>query len=370
MERPITKPPGTPVDQLDTPALVVDLDAFEANVERVHGFFRGRAVTMRPNVHSHKTPAIAHRQLAVDGAANGVAVVSAGEAEVFSSAGISDVLIAMQLVSPGKIARACALARTCRIGLIADNDATVAAYASAATAVGVTLDVLVDVQTHPSRAGVGSVDQAVALAKAIDRASGLRFAGVFTAGGPIGDGPARELRSRDEQAVAAFVAVRRAIEAAGLNVAVASYGNSTHDYDVPGTTEGVTEVRSGAYPLIDANHAPHCPDLTPAARLLATINSRPELARAITDCGQKAIGRDFGGPVVDMRPDLVATAASAEHGLVDTVDGSPLELAIGDHVWLVPADVSTAFALHDLVYAARSGVVEAVWPIAARGAFV
>ena len=369
MERPITKPPGTPVDQLDTPALVVDLDAFEANVEQVHGFFRGRAATMRPNVHSHKTPAIAHRQLAVEGAASGVAVVSVGEAEVFASAGIGDILVSMQLASAGKLARACALARTCRISLIADNEATVTAYASAATAAGVTLDILVDVQTHPHRAGAVGLGQAVALAKAIESTLGLRFVGVFTAGGPIGDGSAAELRKRDEQAVATFVATRRAIEAAGLAVTVASYGNSTHAYDVPGATDGVTEVRSGAYPLIDANHAPHCPGLTPAAKLMATINSRPELGRAITDCGQKAIGRDFGGPQVDLRPDLVAAAASAEHGLVDTLDGSPLEMAIGDHVWLIPADVSTAFALHDLVYAARSGVVEAVWPIAARGAF-
>lgn len=369
VERPITKQPGARVEELDTPALVVDLDAFDANLELVHSFFRGRAAKMRPSVHTHKTPALAHRQLAVDGAAPGVAVVSVAEAEAFAAAGIGDIRIAMQVPSPAKVRRACALARACRVSLIADDLTVVATYSRGASSAGVTLDVLVDVQVHPARAGLQPGAPAIALAKAIEEAPGLRFAGVFTAGGPVGEGDRETLRARDQDAVDRFIAAKREIEAAGLEVPEASYGNSTHDYDIPGATDGVTEVRSGAYPLIDANHAPHCPDLTPAARLLATVNGRPEPGRAVTDCGQKAIGRDLGPPIAWGRPDLTAVAGSAEHGLLDAPDGATLDMAIGDQVWLVPADVSTAFSLHDIAYGIRDDVVEAIWPISARGAF-
>ena len=368
MERPILKPPGSPVDELDTPALVIDLDAMERNVERVHSFFRNRAAKLRPAAHSHKTPAVAHRQLAVEGAAPGVAVVSLSEAEAFAQAGVGDMLVTTQVVGASKVTRACALARSAALTLVADDLEVVRVLSAAASAAGVVIDVLADVQTHPDRAGLRLGDAPV-LAHAVDAAPGLRFAGVFTAGGPLSEGDTAALRARDAQAVGALVEARRAVETAGLAVRVASYGNSTHDYDVPGSAEGITEVRSGAYALLDAAHAPHCPHLEPAALVLATVNGRPEPGRAVTDCGQKAIGRDAGQLVVVGDGGLVATANSAEHGLIDAPDGADLDLAVGDQVWLLPPDVSTAFSLHDVVYAARGGVVEAVWRVGARGAF-
>ena len=368
MERPVYQPLGTPLERLDTPSMVVDLDAMERNVERVHSFFRNRAAKLRPAAHSHKTPAIAHRQLAVEGAASGVALVSLGEAEAFAQAGVGDILVTTQIVGAPKVARVCALARSIALTLVADDLSVVRALSAAASGAGVVIDVLADAQTHPDRAGLRLGD-APALALAVDAAPGLRFAGVFTAGGPLSEGDTAALRARDAQAVGALLEARRAIEAAGLTVRVASYGNSTHDYDVPGSAEGITEVRSGAYPLLDAAHAPHCPHLEPAAMVLATVNGRPEHGRAVTDCGQKAIGRDAGQPVVLGDGGLVAVANSAEHGLIDSADGAELELAAGDHVWLLPPDVSTAFSLHDVAYAARGGVVEAVWRVEARGAF-
>ena len=368
MERPILKPPGAPVEQLDTPALVVDLDAMERNVERVHSFFRGRAAKLRPAVHSHKTPAIAHRQLAVEGAAAGVAVVSLSEAEIFAQTGVRDVLVTTQIVGASKVASACALAKSIALTLVADDLDVVRALSSGAAGAGVVIDVLVSVQTHPDRAGLRP-GGAPALARAVDVAPGLRFAGVFTAGGPLG-GDTAALRSRGEEAVGVLLEARRAVEEAGLSVRTASYGNSTHDYDIPGSADGITEVRAGAYALLDAAHAPHCPGLEPAAMVLATVNGRPEPSRAVTDCGQKAIGRDSGPPVVVGNGGLVAAANSAEHGLIDSAVGAELDLAPGDQAWLLPADVSTAFSLHDVVYAARGGVVETVWCVGARGAFV
>ena len=121
MERPIFKPIGTPTEQLDTPTLVVELDALAHNIEAVHSFFREREAKLRPHVEAHGCPGIAHRQLASAGTVGGVSVSTVGEAEVFAQAGISDITVANEVVTPQKIARLCALARSCRVTVAVDN---------------------------------------------------------------------------------------------------------------------------------------------------------------------------------------------------------------------------------------------------------
>ncbi len=360
MERPLLKAPGTPVDQLDTPAVVIDLDDLAHNLETAHAPFRDGPVRLRPNAHAHKTPALAHLQLAVDGAAPGIAVATVGEAEVFAQAGIDDIRLTQPVVTARKAARLAALAHGTRISAVADSDECVHVLSEACTSAGVHLDVLVSVRTQP-RGGGAAPEDAAALARAVDAAPGLVFGGVLSRGRPLNESSV--------DAAARLAATRRAIEEAGLPVEVASFGDSTHEYEQVGAVEGMTEVRAGGYGLLDARHAPHCPALRHAVRVLATVNGVPEPSRAITDCGQKAIGRDHGQPLCYGRNDLVAAANSAEHGMLDGAGGSALDLGIGDKVWLVPADAATLFTLHDVVYAARDGVVAEVWDVGARGAF-
>lgn len=229
MQRPIEKPVGTPVREIDTPALLVDLDRLDANVAAVRGPVRAEAWM-------HKTPAIARRQVAA-AAIVGIAVRSIAEAEVFAAAGFDDVRVLRPLVTPKARQRAAALGRSIRLHLSDDG----------VPLTGV--DVLDDVVTVSSR-----------------------------------------------------------------------------------------------------------------------VTSAPEPGRAILDCGQKAIGRDFGDPTVVGHERLRASAGSAEHGgITYPLDAAPL--AIGDWLELRPADVATVFSLHDFVYGVRNGVLEAVWPITARGAF-
>ena len=369
MERPISKPIGTPAEELDTPSLLVDLDAMEHNIQTVHGFFRDREAKFRPHVHVHKSPAIAHQQLAVEGHAGGIAVSTLSEAETFSQAGFFDIQVANVVVTPDKIRRLCALARHARIWTTVDDPDNVSALSDAAQATGVTLEVLVSVNIDFDHVGVAPGRPAVALAQTVARVPGLRFAGLISFGGPISRGNKETLEAQDRVAVQRVLDTRQQIERAGLDVGTVSVGNSTHDYELMGSLPGVTEVRAGTAVLLDNRHIPYCPQLKPAARVLATVTSHPEPARVITDCGQKAIGRDLGLPAVDGLSGLTVAGLSAEHGIVDSITGQAIELVLGDRLWLIPADLAGCVNLHDMMFAVRDGELEKVWEVATRGAY-
>ena len=357
------------MEELDTPSLVVDISALEHNLEAVHGFFRDIPVKIRPHVHAHKTPAIAHLQLSVPGNAGGIGVVNVSEAELFAQHGFDDITLSSPVVTPSKLRRLSALARTIKLGIPVDSPVGAEILSEAAQANGVTFDVLVDINTYPPRGGAEAGAPAVALARQVASAPGLRFAGLTTVGGPISEGSPEEMIVRDKANVQKMLDTREMVEREGLDVAVVSAGNHTHDAHVVASMSGVTEVRSGAYPLIDHRHWPHCPDLTPGARVLTTVTSRPEAGRAIVDAGQKAISRDMGLPKVDGRSDATVAGLNAEHGILDLKGEAVKDFQVGDRVWLLIADLNTSTALHDYIFAARDGVLEAVWEVSARGLY-
>ena len=167
MERPIVKPVGTPVEELDTPALVVDLEILEQNIETVHSFFRQQNAKIRPNVDAHRCPAIAHKQLAVEGTVGGIRVANLGEAEVFGQSGFSDIFIANQIVTPQKINRLCALAHQAKITIAVDNPQNVRDISEAAQNNGVTINAVVEINTRLNHCGVEPGQPAVDLAKII-----------------------------------------------------------------------------------------------------------------------------------------------------------------------------------------------------------
>lgn len=369
MQRPIFKPIGTPIEELDTPSLVVDISALEHNLEAVHGFFRGLPVKMRPHVHAHKTPAIAHLQLSVPGNAGGIAVINVSEAELFAQHGFTDITLSSPVVSPSKLRRLCALTHTVKLSLPVDSASGIDILSRAAVANSATFDVLVDINTYPPRGGAEAGAPSVALAQQVAAAPGLRFEGFTTVGGPISEGSPDEMIARDKANVQKMLDTREIAERAGLDVMVVSAGNHTHDAHVIASMAGVTEVRSGAYPLIDHRHWPHCPDLIPGARVLSTIIGRPESGRAIVDAGQKAASRDMGMPKVDGRTDATVVGLNAEHGILDLEGDAIKDFQVGGAVWLLIADLNTSTALHDYIFAARDGVLEAIWEVSARGLY-
>ena len=368
MERPISKPIGAAVEELDTPALVVDLDMMERNIAAVHSFFRDREARIRPHVEVHRCPAIARRQLDVEGAAGGIAVATVGEAEVFAEHGFDDILVANEIVSRSKIARLCALATGARISVAVDSPVNVGDLSEASQGCGAVLNVLVDVNTSPDRPGVGPGRPAADLARTVAEAAGLRFAGLMAYEGPVLTDARGDMADGLRKGIEPLLDTREMVERQGLDAGTVSVVG-TLACEAAGGIPGITEVIAGAYALLDGKHAATHPQLNQAAKVLTTVISHPEPGRALTDAGQKAMGMDTGTPSADDTPGAKLDRMSAEHGWLDLEGGAQRQVDLGAKIWLTPWDIGNCVNSYDYINAARGGKLEAVWRVAARGRY-
>ncbi len=367
MERPIFQPVGTPVEELDTPALVVDLDLMERNIRTYQGYFAGTAATVRPVMTSHLCPQVARRQLAAPGS-RGVAVTTVGEAEVFAAAGFDDMLLANQVVTVSKIRRLCALATQAAVCVAVDSAANVAQLSQAAATAGVELAVLVEIEAGMGRCGVSPDAEAVALARAVNDADSLIFRGIMaTVPGPTGDAPETHAQQTRQNLQVALDA-KDLMESAGLAVSEVSVGGA-HCYTAAGELPGITEVRAGRYPLMDVRLQAYLPELSLAAVVLSTVISRPVEEIAVLDAGHKATGPDHGRPVLQGHAGAVATRFSAEHGVVTLESGAGEALVPGRKAKLAPWELAACVNQYDYIRAVRDGKLEGYWPLSARGRF-
>ena len=367
MERPIPKPVGTPVEQLDSPAMVVDLTNLEHNIDVVHSFFLQREAKVRPHVEAHLCPAIARMQLEAGGTPGGVSVTTLGQAEVFAVHGFGDIFLTNEIITASTIQKLCALAKTATMTVAVDSPANVQALSEASQARRVTLRVVVDIHTGLDRCGVDPGRPAVELARAVAKAEGLLFAGLMTCEGTLLTSSQEELVAESRRWIQPVLDTRGMVEKEGLVVEIVSVGG-THNYEVVGAMSGVTEVPAGAYALLDQRYASHRPQLKPAARVMSTVTSRPESGTVIIDAGQKAVGTDTGLPAVDSIAGTSVARMSAEHGILGQSEAVD-QLAVGDKVWLVPWDTANCLNVYDQVNAVRNGKLEAVWDVAARGRY-
>ena len=375
MERPVFQPTGTPVMDLDTPALVVDLDVMDRNIETLHGRFDQSSAKVRPHVTGHQTPKIAHRQLQAANTVGGISVTSVGEAEVFSDAGITDILVSSQIVTRSKIRRLCTLAGSNRIGVAVDNPQNVSDLSQAAEAQGVTLGVLVELDVGLGRCGVAPGDEALELARAVANSPGLRFDGIMAIAplpsfsSEASDFPERQERDATSwQVLQHVLETRELIEKNSLPVSVVSVGG-THNYDVAAGMAGITEVQAGSYPLMDHLYCRMRSEFSPAAKVLAAVISRPTGESAVLDAGHKATGPDRGLAVLEGVAGAQAVRFSAEHGVLDLQSGPAQNMKSGDKAWLVPFNLGLCFNQYDYVRAVRGDKLEGFWPIAGRGRF-
>ncbi len=387
MERPIIQPVGTPTEELDTPALVVDLGVMEQNIAVLHNAFAGQSagatnggVLVRPHVFCHGCPEIAQFQLAAEGASGGIAVSSLGEAEAFAggddgagedrpgsdSSAIDDILIAGRVVTRAKIRRLVGLAGRITLSLAVDNVRNVEDLAEAAQAAGVTVGIVVDIDGGYGFGGVEPGRDAVDLARKVADAPGLSFKGIMTYEGPLDiterDDAAAETRRRLQP----ILDTRGDLERAGIEVGTVSAG-STYSYDIVSQMSGITEVQAGVYPLMDVETLRVRPEFQPAAKILATVMGHPVAGRAVVDAGHKTTGPDFGLPVLEAHPGAVAARFSAEHGILD-LDGPATErLMPNDKVHLVPYNLALCVNQYDYIRAVRDGKLVGYWRVAARG---
>ena len=341
------------LSEVSTPALCVDLDVFERNVDRMHSFFASVPCNLRPHFKAHKTPAIARRQ-ALAGCA-GFTTATLGEAELLADEGFDDILIANEICDPTKMKRLADLAA--RIPLIVAVDSRESLELIRGTGVRV----VVDVNVGMPRCGVAPEGAAGVAKAAVD--AGLQLVGVMGYEGHatvVEDAAERAKVARESMSILTRVADE--LRAAGFDIGIVS-GGSTLTYDVTGTFDGVTEVQAGSYALMDTEFAKSSP-FEEALRMLCTVIST-QGRLAVLDAGLKTMTIDHGNPALpeDVPADVLYLAD--EHTSLVVRDG--FSAKPGDRMWLRPSHVDPTVNLHDRLYAFRGEDVEEVWPVSGRG---
>ncbi|MFP5460634.1 MAG: DSD1 family PLP-dependent enzyme [Gammaproteobacteria bacterium] len=361
--------PGDPLEAVDTPALLLDLDAFEANLQAVHSFVAARGGRVRAHGKAHKCPEIARRQVAAG--AVGLCCQKVGEAEVFVRAGIRDVLVSNVIVGESKARRLAELARGARIGVCVDSPLQVEQLGAAAREARAPLELLIEIDTGMMRCGVREPAEALELARAIEaHRPWLSLRGLQAY-----QGRAQHLRSPEERADAIAKAADRvalfrgALEVEGHRCAEVT-GGGTGTYPLELASGAWTEVQPGSYVLMDADYAanasaPGAPALRQALEVLCTVITA-RASHAVLDGGLKAFAVDSGLPVLPGSGWRVR-GLSDEHAVIVPGEGAR-PLAVGEKLRAVPGHCDPTVNLHDWIVAHRGGRVEQAWPIEARGA--
>jgi D-serine deaminase-like pyridoxal phosphate-dependent protein len=351
---------GRPIGSIATPALVVDLDLLEQNLGRMAAYFAGRPCKLRPHFKSHKCVELARRQLAA-GACTGITCAKLAEAEQLAAGGIQDILIANQVVGADKARRLAALKGRGTVRCAVDSLENARLLSGVATESGVRIPVLLEVDIGMKRCGVPPGAPALALARELSRLPGLRFDGLQAYEGHVVDLPdPDERRRRAGAAVALVIETRRALERAGIPVALVS-GGGTGTYDITGDLEGIDEVQCGSYALMDWMYARVRTEFVVARWILATIvSSHP--GYAVADVGAKGLGCEWGKPLVAGHPEATARSVSEEH---TTFDG--LRADVGDPVRLIPSHGCTTQNLYRRMWIVRGGTVVDRWDIEGSG---
>ncbi len=368
---------GDGVEAIDTPALVIDLDAMESNLAAMAAFARAHAVRLRPHAKMHKSATIAKLQLAAG--AVGVCVQKTSEAEALAAAGIADVYISNEVIDRRKLERVATLARRIRLAIAVDSIDGVDRLAEAMRAVGATIEVFVEVDVGQGRCGVAPAAAGALAHRVASHAppdGGLRFGGLQAYhGGAQHLRGAAEREAASRHAAALALAARASLPALGIACPlVTGAGTGTYSFDASSGVWG--ELQAGSYLFMDRDYAdnalsPQAPRFEHALFVKSQVMSRGA-AHAVIDAGHKSHAIDSGLPRVWAR-ELDYGNGGDEHGILRPQPSSSARdlPQLGETVWLVPGHCDPTVNLHEHYVAVRGGlehgVVEAVWPIEARG---
>jgi D-serine deaminase-like pyridoxal phosphate-dependent protein len=365
---------GASAAEIETPALVLDLDAFERNIAKMADFAARAGVRLRPHAKCHKSPAIALRQIA--SGAIGQCVQKVGEAEVLVRGGIKDVLVSNQVVGERKLLRLASLAKDATIALCFDAPEQVDAASRVARDFGVELGALVEIDVGMERCGIAPGRDAAMLARRIADAPSLKFRGLQAYHGRAQHLPTWQERA---QAIAFAVdAVREtecSLAAENLACEIIS-GGGTGTFEFEAASGIYTELQAGSYAFMDTEYARigardggRYAEFEHSLFVLASVMSTPAPDRAIIDAGLKSYSAEKGPPWVHGREGVEVTGVSDEHGrLAVGTNARPLKL--GEKIWLIPGHCDPTINLHDWYVGVRNGRVETLWPISARGASI
>ena len=364
---------GMPESEIQTPCLVLDLDALERNIKKMGGFAKDMGVRHRVHGKMHKSVDVAHMQMDLGGAV-GVCCQKVSEAEVFARGGITDVLVSNQVRDPAKIDR---LARIPKLGARAlccvDDIENVADLSEAATRHGTEIECLVEIDCGAGRCGVTTTEDVVAIAKAVDAAPGLKFGGIQAYKGAM-----QHMDNYDDRKAKIDVAVAmvsdavEGLKAEGLECDIVG-GGGTGSYYFEGNSGVYNELQCGSYAFMDADYGRILDkdgkridqgEWENALFILTSVMSHAKADKAICDAGLKAQSVDSGLPVIFGRDDVTYVKCSDEHGVIADPDGV---LKVNDKLKLVPGHCDPTCNVHDWYVGVRNGKVESVWPVSARG---
>ena len=357
-------PLGTALKDLDTPALILDLDVMEANLRNMMAFFNSVPANLRPHCKTVKSPDLAKKML--EAGAQGICCAKLGEAEVMVDAGIHDILITSQLVGPTKMQRlGDLLQRAPGVKVVVDSEETIGQLSQMAQSRGLEVGTLLEVDTGMSRCGTPMGQPSVDMAQRIARAKGLRFLGLQGYEGHL-----QHLHDLEEKRQRCLDVMKRLTETAdlirksGLEVQIVSTAG-TGTAKIAGAYPGVTEVQAGSFLVTDTAYKAAGAEFDFALTVLSTVISRPNPQVAIIDAGLKTLSTDMGMAQVKGY-DAEYYRPSEEHGRLKLSDPA-INWKVGDKIELIPSHCCTTINLHDHYCAVRKGKLEAVWPISARG---
>lgn len=354
---------GLPIEELDTPTLLLDRAASDRNLRKMAQFFVDRPSKLRPHFKNHKCVTLAKRQLAAGAA--GMTCAKLGEAEVLVDHGIDNVLIANQVVGTAKVNRLVQLAKRAKVAVAVDHPDQAQAISRAAIAAGAVVYLLIEVDIGMGRCGLAPCSESVVqLARQIQTLPGVEFGGIQAYEGHLVNVVDRD--QRRTQAIAAMqlaVDTRRMLEQAGIAVPCIS-GCSSATYDCTGAMDGVDEIQAGTYATMDRQYFRLAPEFEIAMSILVRVISRPAPAKAVLDVGVKGAGGEFGVPGIRDYPNVVVPFFLAEEHVV--VNDAP-EWSIGQALHLIPSHACTTCNLYREMVIHENGHVVDVWPVEASG---
>jgi len=353
-----------PKEQIPTPAMILDLDIFEENLNKMAGFFEG-PVKLRPHIKTHKCPMIAHLQ--IKAGAIGITCAKLSEAEVMARYGITDILIANQVAGYGKPERLAALAMNTDLKVAVDNKTNIDDLDRAALMFGSSIGVVIEVNVGNDRCGTRSMEETLEIATCIASKKGLVFRGVMGY-----EGHCVFTADKEERTAACRAANKILVDSAdmlrldGFAVEIVSAGG-TGTYDMSGIHPGITEIEAGSYVFMDGCYSDVMGNdvFRSALWVLSTVISKPQPGLALVDAGMKSLTHEFGYPQPILKG-ATLVGLSEEHGRL-TLAPEADHLKVGDLVEILPSHGCTTVNLHNCYCVIHKNRLVAVWDIACRG---
>ena len=354
---------GRHKSEIDTPALLLYMDAVERNIAKMANIFSDKECKLRPHIKTHKLPMIAHKQ--IEAGAIGITCAKLGEAKIFFESGIKDILIANEIVGDIKIQRLVNLSGYGDLIVCVDHFENAKDLSEAAGSMGRKINILVEVNVGLNRCGVRPGEPALELVQKITKLQNLVFRGVMGYEGGLFIKDLEEKKKKCEECNRLLVETKKLIEKNGFPVEIVSAGG-TNTFYLTGLYPGITDVQVGSYVTMDTHNAYYGVDFEQAITVLTTVISRLERERAVTDAGKKSLSTDEGLPTCKETGIIVSTL-NEEHGHL-RIEDPDHNLSVGDKIEVVPSHGCTTIPLYDRYVIIRDDYVESLAEIRARGA--